>query len=62
MNEELGTNNNMGAQISDAGGSGDVVSFVYESINALSAFGDYPADTDTDTGNSTLPPTRSWVW
>lgn len=36
-------------------------SFVYDSIAAQS-FGDYLADTDTDTENSNLPSCRRWVW
>lgn len=35
--------------------------FVSASI-ASQSFGDYLADTDTDTENSTLPPSRRWVW
>lgn len=35
--------------------------FLAESM-AASAFEEYLADADTDTENSTLPPTRRWVW
>lgn len=35
--------------------------FAFDCITSQS-FGDYLGDTDTDTENSKLPPTRRWVW
>lgn len=36
-------------------------SFLFDGINSHS-FSDYLRDSDTDTENSSLPPTRRWVW
>jgi len=48
--------------LEDIDGNGDNEShFVFNSI-ASQSFGDYLADTDTDTDNSSLQSTHRWVW
>lgn len=45
----------------DAKNNGGQNSFLFDCINSAS-FGDYLGDSDTDTENSRLPPSRRWVW
>lgn len=61
--EATRTENELAGQTEDAYDSKNdgENNFVSDCI-ASQSFGDYLGDTDTDTENSNLPPTRRWVW
>ncbi|KAJ4361372.1 hypothetical protein N0V85_009413, partial [Neurospora sp. IMI 360204] len=62
-NEAAHIENELAPQIESANNvkNDNKYNFVYDCITSQT-FGDYLGDTDTDTENSSLPPTRRWVW